>query len=171
MLLVLANTSAHSASSEEVPSDHNNYRALDEEVQELKQEVLELNRDLFLLEEELLFPSNTQVAVFVSVDVGTFFDLDSVEIQIDDQVVSHYLYTQREVDALHRGGVHRIYTGNIKTGQHELIALVVGKGPKGRSYKRGASLAFEKKLGPKYVELKILDRTSSHQPEFEFKEW
>ena len=49
---------------------------LDEEVQDLKAEVLNLNRELFLLEEELLFPANTQIAVFVSMDVGEFFALD-----------------------------------------------------------------------------------------------
>ena len=152
-------------------SNEPGFKSLDQQVQKLKQEVIELNRDLFVLEEELLFPSNTQIAVFVSVDVGTLFDIDSVQIRIDDEVVSNYLYTKREVDALHRGGVHRIYTGNLKAGEHELIALVVGRGPQGRDYRRGASLKFHKKLGPKYVELKVMDDARAHQPEFEFKEW
>jgi hypothetical protein len=146
-------------------------RSLDEEVQGLKQEVLELNRDLFLLEEELLFPSSTQLSVFVSVDIGSYFDLDSIEIKLDDKVVTNYLYTERERDALLRGGVHRIYTGNLKSGKHELVALVVGQGPRERDYRRGASIEFSKTLGPKYIELRILDDTHKQQPRFEFKEW
>jgi hypothetical protein len=142
-----------------------------EEVQTLKQQVLELNRDLFMLEEELLFPSNTQISVFVSMDVGEFFQLDSVQVKIDGKEVADYLYTQREVQALIRGGVQRIHMGNLRTGEHELVAFFTGKGPHGRDYKRGATATIEKGLGPKYVELKIVDQTSNFQPEFDIKEW
>lgn len=146
-------------------------KALDTQIQLLKKEVLEVNRDLYILEEELLFPSNTQVAVFVSVDVGDFFDLDSVQIKLNDKVVANYLYTKREVEALHRGGVQQIFMGNLPSGEHELIATFVGKGPHGRDYRRGANTKFEKGLGAKYVELKISDRTIKKQPDFIIKEW
>jgi hypothetical protein len=145
--------------------------SVDSEVQVLKDEVLDLNRELFLLEEELLFPANTQVAVFVSMDVGDFFDLDSVQLRIDDKPVSNYLYTEREVAALIRGGVHRIYLGNLKTGQHELTAVFTGRGPHERDYRRGATLKVEKGIGAKFVELRISDRESKQQPEFLVKEW
>jgi len=145
--------------------------SLDQEVQALKQEVLDLNRELFRLEEELLFPTSTQVALFLSMDVGTFFNLDSVQIKLDDKVVANYLYTEREVAALHRGGVHRIYTGNLRTGDHELVALFTGTGPKGRDYRRGTHLTFAKGIGPKYLELKIVDREAQQQAELLVKEW
>ena len=146
-------------------------QGVEENVQTLKQQVLELNRDLFMLEEELLFPSNTQVSVFVSMDVGEFFQLDSVQVKIDGKEVADYLYTQREVEALVRGGVQRIHIGNLRTGEHELVAFFTGKGPHGRDYKRGATLKIQKGLGPKYVELKIVDQTRNFQPEFDIKEW
>ena len=146
-------------------------RALDEQIQELKQSVVDLNRDLFVLEEELLFPANTQVAVFVSMDVGEFFGLDSVTLRIDNREVSNYLYTPREVAALVKGGVQRLYVGNLKAGTHELVALFSGKGPNERDYRRGASVKFEKGIGAKYLELKISDRLRSQQPEFEIKDW
>ncbi len=144
---------------------------LDENIQTLKQDVIALNRDLFILEEELLYPANTQLAVFVSLDVGEFFKLDSVQLKVDDKVVSNYLYTQREVDALHRGGIQRLYMGNLKAGEHELVAVYSGMGPKGRDYRRGASLVINKSLGAKYVEIKIVDNPSSEQPDFSIKEW
>jgi hypothetical protein len=146
-------------------------RGLDQEVQGLKKDVVDLNRELFVLEEELLFPANTQVAVFVSMDVGDFFALDSVTLKIDQKEVINYLYTPRETDALLKGGVHRLYLGNLKVGKHELVAFFSGKGPNERDYKRGATLKFEKGIGAKYLELKINDRQRRQQPEFEIKDW
>ena len=96
--------------------------ALDGEVQSLRRDVVDLNRDLFMLEEDLLFPASTQVAVFVSMDVGTFFALDSVQLKVDDKEVANYLYTEREQDALKRGGVQRLWLGNLKAGDHEVTA-------------------------------------------------
>ena len=147
------------------------FRTLDSDIQDMKQLLLELNRDLFLLEEELLFPANTQVAIFVSMDVGDFFDLDSVQLKLDDKDVSNYLYTTREVDALIRGGVHQLFLGNLRAGEHELVAIFTGAGPHERDYRRGASLTFEKGIGPKYIELTISDREQALQPEFVVREW
>jgi hypothetical protein len=146
-------------------------RSLDEDIQALKKDVVELNRDLFVLEEELLFPANTQVAVFLSMDVGTFFALDTVELRIDDKQVARYLYTPREAEALLKGGVQRLYLGNLRLGEHELVALFTGKGPNGLDYSRGAQLRFEKAIGAKYLELRITDRQRRMQPEFEIKDW
>jgi hypothetical protein len=147
------------------------YKGLDQQAQSLKQEVMELNRDLLALEEELLFPASTQVAVFVSMDIGSLFALDAVEVKLDDKVVAHYLYTQREIEALRRGGVHRLYLGNLRVGKHELVASFTGKGPHDRDYRRGTTLEFEKQTDPKYIELQISDVTRNLQPEFRVKEW
>lgn len=147
------------------------FKSLDQEVQSLKKEVLDLNRELFVLEEDLLFPANTQVAVFVSMDVGEFFALDSVTLKLDNKEVANYLYTEREAQALLKGGVHRVYIGNLKAGDHELLALFTGQGPHVRDYRRGATIKLTKSVGAKYVELKISDRAVKAQPEFIVKEW
>jgi len=152
-------------------ADRAEFRTLDEDVQGLKKQVLDLNRDLFLLEEELLFPSNTQTAVFVAMDVGEFFGLDSVELKIDNKAVANYLYTEREATALVKGGVQRLYIGNLKAGDHELVAVFTGGGPHTRDYRRATSIKFEKGIGPKYIELTISDKASKQQPEFVVKEW
>jgi hypothetical protein len=147
------------------------FKSVDQDVQSLKKELVGLNKDLFKLEEELLYPASTQVAVFLSVDVGTFFALDSVTLKLDDKEVANYLYTEREVQALHRGGIQRLYLGNLQTGSHELVAFFTGKGPHDRDYRRGATLSIDKAVGAKYVELKISDRVASLQPEFVVKVW
>ena len=144
---------------------------LDGRVQDVKSDVIKLNRDLLVLEEELLFPANTQVALFVSMDVGKMFELDSVQVKLDDKVVANYLYTPLEVQALHRGGVQRVWLGNLKTGDHEIVAFFTGKGPHDRDYKRGATVKFEKGTEAKYIELRIQDSTGKLQPEFDVKLW
>jgi hypothetical protein len=152
-------------------ADAGGTRALDQQIQDLKKDVIDLNKDLFVLEEELLFPANTQVAVFVSMDVGDFFALDSISLKVDNRDVANYLYTPREAAALIKGGVQRLYVGNLKAGPHELVALFNGKGPNDRYYRRGANLKFEKGVGAKYLELKITDHARAQQPEFEIKDW
>lgn len=151
--------------------DTANLKTVDQDVQALKQQLIELNRDLFKLEEELLYPASTQVAVFLSVDVGTFFALDSVTLKVDDKEVANYLYTDREVQALHRGGVQKLYLGNLKAGSHEIVAFFTGKGPHERDYRRGTTLKVDKTVGAKYVELRISDREASLQPEFVVRQW
>ncbi len=144
---------------------------LDGRIQDVKMDVIKINRDLLVLEEELLFPANTQVALFVSMDVGKLFELDSVQVKLDDKVVASYLYTPLEVQALHRGGVQRVFLGNLRTGNHELVAFFTGKGPHERDYKRGATVKFDKGTDPKYIELRIQDSMGKMQPEFDVKVW
>ena len=145
--------------------------SLDARVQDVKSDVIRLNRDLLVLEEELLFPANTQVAVFVSMDVGKMFELGSVQVKLDDKIVANYLYTPLEVKALHRGGVQRVYLGNLKAGEHAIDAFFTGRGPHTRDYKRGVTLKFDKGTEPKYIELQIKDSGGKLQPEFEVKVW
>jgi hypothetical protein len=159
------------AADADAAESRDKFRQLDQDVQTLKKEVLDLNRDLFLLEEELLFPANSQVAFFISMDVGEYFELDSISLKIDGKEVANYLYTEREVGALLRGGVHRVHMANLKTGDHELVAIFTGAGPHTRDYRRGATMNFNKGTGAKYLELEITDRVQKQQPEFVIKEW
>lgn len=145
--------------------------SLDSRAQALKDQVIRLNRDLLVLEEELLFPASTQVALFVSMDVGKLFALDSVQIKLDDKLVANYLYTPLEVTALHRGGVQRVFMGNLRAGEHEITAFFTGQGPHERNYKRATTLRFEKGGEPQYIELRIKDAMGKLQPEFDVKVW
>jgi hypothetical protein len=160
-----ASAPAGAASAIEAP------QALDQRVEAVKAEVIRLNRDLLVLEEELLFPASTQVAVFVSMDVGKMFELDSLQLKLDDKLVASHLYSPLEVQALHRGGMQRVYLGNLKSGTHEVVAFFTGKGPHFRDYKRAATIKFEKGADPSYIELRIVDSTAKLQPEFDVKVW
>ncbi len=126
-------------------------RSLDEQVQEIKSDVLEIAAELRGLEERLLYPSNTQVAVFVSLEEGETFRLDSVRIEIDGELVAHHIYSFKELEALQKGGVQRIYTGNVATGEHQLQVSVAGKLESGGDLSGTESFSFSKEVEPKLV--------------------
>jgi hypothetical protein len=140
--------------------------ALASQMEGIKRDLVELKRDLVVLEEDLLYPASSQVAVFLSMDVGEFFALDSVTLKLNGKDVTHYLYTEKQTDALFRGGVQRLYVGNVKQGENQLTAFFTGRGPEGRDYSRAATVTFEKSFEPSFVELKISDSTAKYQPEF-----
>jgi hypothetical protein len=171
LLALLLSSHTVVAASAETKAPAASQQNLDKGIQDLKKEVLQLNRDLFLLEEDLLFPANTQFSVFVSIDAGNLFALDSVQLQIDGKVVANYLYTERELQALRRGGIQRLYIGNLASGKHELVAFFTGTGPSKRDYRRGTTLEFEKTTDPEFVELKIIDNKTKEQPDFKVKVW
>jgi len=145
--------------------------SLDADIEALKKEVLSLNRDLFILEEDLLFPANTQFSVFLSMNSGVFFSLDSVQLKIDDKNIANHLYTERELAALKRGGVQRLHIGNLSSGEHEIVAIFVGIGPSGRDYRRGVSIVIDKSSEPQFVEFMISDDTAKEQPSFDARIW
>ena len=151
--------------------DNERAKSLDEQVEALKKEVISINRELFILEEELLFPTNTQTFIFLSMEGDTYFSLDSVQLTIDGKIVSNYLYTDRELAALARGGVQKLHVENLKKGEHEVVVIFIGTGPNGRDYRRGASYIFVKDFEPKYIELKIAESQEKNQPRFSVKEW
>jgi hypothetical protein len=127
-------------------------KGLDEQVQEIKSDVLSIVNQL---EEKLLYPSNTQVAVFVSLAEGETFRLDSVEIQLDGKPVAHHLYTFNELEAFQKGGVQRIYTGNIRTGEHNLQVSAIGKSSGGADFRNTNNFKVNKDVGPKIVEISL----------------
>lgn len=140
--------------------------SVQEQLQQLKKEVIALNRDLFILEEDLLFPSSTQVVVYLSMDVGSYFALDSVEVKLDGKTVTHYLYTEKQQAALVKGGVQKLHLANLAQGEHEISAFFIGQGPHEREYTRATSLVFTKSADAKLLELRIVDSTAKQQPEF-----
>jgi hypothetical protein len=130
-------------------------KGLDEQVQEIKSDVLAIAAELSQLEEKLLYPSNTQVAVFVSLAGGETFRLDSVEIRLDGTPVAHHLYTFKELEALQNGGVQRIYTGNVRSGAHDLQVSVIGKTGGGADFQKTERFTVNKDVGPRIVEISL----------------
>jgi len=144
---------------------------LDAEIEELKTEVVELNRELFDLEEQLLYPATTSFAVFVSMDDVDDFDLNSVKLNLDQQDVTSHLYSKEQVAALKRGGIQKIYMGNLKPGVHKLTAEILGKDRDGRGVKKIVVADFGKARSSKYLEVKISHNPKQSKPDFAIVEW
>ncbi len=154
-----------------LPEEIEDNRTTAEKLEDLKSEVLAVNRDLFILEEDLLFPASTQLALYFSVDVGKFFSLDNIKVKIDDEQVSHYLYTDKDIKALHRGAIQKLHLDNISTGEHELVAILIGQGPRNREYRKAVSFTFEKGTEAKALEIQLRDDTGKLQPKLSVVEW
>jgi hypothetical protein len=141
------------AYAEEVSKEQ--IKGLDEQVQEIKSDVLSIAAELNQLEEKLLYPSHTQVAVFVSLADNETIRLDSVDIELGGKIVAHHLYTFKELEALRKGGVQRIYTGNLRTGEHEMQVTLRGKSEGGDDIQRTESFKVHKDVGPTFVEVSL----------------
>jgi len=152
-LLGLAGTSSWAESKDQ--KDQKEMRGLDEQVQEVKSDVLAISSELSLLEEKLLYPSGTQVAVFVALAAGDTMRLDAVRLQVDGQLVTHYIYSFKELEALRKGGVQRVYVGNVSTGNHQLDVVVDGKLEGGADFSRTEHFTFSKDVKPKLVALTL----------------
>ncbi len=151
-------------SQEEIPSDQRQMRGLDEQIQEIKSDALRMSAELSQLEEKLLYPSGTQVAIFVALAKGDTMRLDAVRLQIDGQLVAHYIYSAKELKALRKGGVQRIYVGNVATGDHKLDVLVDGKLEDGADFSRTGQFTFRKEVKPRLVGLTLAGPRSGNTP-------
>jgi hypothetical protein len=170
-LLIISFLSHSDTGAEEAGAPRKEIESLDGQVQKLKEEILDLNTLLFRLQEDLLFPEDSSVVVFLAIDGGNYFGLDSVKLNLDDKLVSSYLYTDREVGALKKGGIQRLYMGNVKSGEHQLVAVFTGKGPQEKDYKRAETVRFSKGDGASFIKIIIKDSTQKEQPEFVHETW
>ncbi|MFQ5993814.1 MAG: tetratricopeptide repeat protein [Acidiferrobacterales bacterium] len=142
-----------------------NFRSLDGTTQLLKKEVLRVNRDLLILSEALTYPTETRITVSLSIDGNSPVLLDAAELRINDQLIARHRYSEVEAKALLRGGVHRLYTGNLSEGEHDLAVSLKGRTAKGRPYGQSASMIVNKRAGPKRVEMAIVKPLGMRQPE------
>ena len=124
-------------------------KSLDGQVQEIKSDVLNIASELSNLEERLLYPSNTQLSIFVAMADDEEFRLDAVKIEINGVLATHHIYSFNELEALQKGGVQRAYTGNVTTGNHEMLVTVIGKQENGKDFTASSSFAFAKGVKPK----------------------
>ena len=155
ILLLLALTGGLSGASVAQELSGSEIRSLDGQVQEIKSDVLNIASELNNLEERLLYPSNTQVSVFVALAPEETFRLDAVQVTIDGELATHHIYSFKELEALQKGGVQRIYTGNVTTGAHNVDVTMVGKLKNGNDFAETSSFEFLKDVKPKALGLTL----------------
>ncbi len=146
-------------------------RSLDGQVQEIKSDVLSIASELDNLEERLLYPSNTQVALFVALAEGETFRLDAVQVEIDGELATHHIYSYKELEALQKGGVQRVYTGNVPTGDHQLTVTVMGKLKNGQDLNQSDSFVFAKGVEPKSLGITLSRPGSATSSGIQVGDW
>ncbi len=163
--LAIGNTTANTIEPQ------NELEALSENIQNLKQEVVTLNKDLRALEEKLLFPSSSKYTFFLTVERGKFFSVESIKIKLNGTQVTSHLYDDISRQALSRGGVQKLYTTNLSEGEHTVIVFFTGLGPNNTPFKRASEVTLNKRSGEGYMEISIQDNGDIQEPEFLLKQW
>lgn len=148
-----------------------NLNAIVSEAEKIKQEIIKINQDLYRFQESLLYPANTQLAIFLSYAENSSFVLDSIEITLDGQLVSSALYRETEVEALKKGGIQRVYLGSLSDGKHKLSMQFNGQGQNDRYFRRKKILSFIKEEKARYIQLIVSDNNSTGEPVFKVKQW
>lgn len=153
-----------------VPANEN-LNAIVNEAEKIKQDIIKINQDLYRFQESLLYPANTQLAIFLSYAENSAFVLDSIEIILDDQLVSSALYRETEIQALKKGGIQRVYLGSLSDGKHKLSMQFNGQGQNDRYFRRKKILSFVKEEKARYIQLIVSDNNSTGEPIFKVKQW
>ena len=168
LLMLVSSWSIGTANAQDISGDE--MRSLDGQVQEIKSDVLDIASELGNLEERLLYPSNTQVALFVAMAEDQSFRLDAVQIEINGEMATHHIYSFQELEALRKGGVQKVYTGNITTGNHDLRVTMLGKLENGKDFNQSQSFSFDKQVEPKSLGI-VLAGPGSGQSGIQIGDW
>jgi hypothetical protein len=142
---------------------------LDADSQAFKREALELERELRQLETRRLYPAASRLEVFVATDIGAFFKLETLRVELDGKTIAEHRYSDAESAALTRGAAQQLHVGNTSPGPHQLLAVFTGRGPEGRRYRRGASVDFTHAGQPSRIDLRVIDGEGPQQPAFSAK--
>lgn len=151
--------------------DPEKVRKLNKAVVALKEDIVDLNRELYQFEERLLYPVETQIAVFLALAPDTKFSLDSIELKLNDTLISSYLYQEKEISALKSGGIQRLYVGSLSDGKHKLSASFNGQGANSRYFRRKKAMKFQKGQKAKYIQLVVSEDKRTGEPLFKVRQW
>ncbi len=168
ILTIIYCPSALTADNITAPQD---FKKLDEKVQTIKKNIIKLGHDFNLLEEGLSSITGKDLTVYVALELDGEFGLQAIELTLNGKFASRYEFTQSVLNGLLAGGVKRIYSAKLPSGDYTLQATLVGKVGKRLNYTNSVTLDFEKNENPKTIELKITNIREKFLPEFAVNEW
>ncbi|WP_338354904.1 AraC family transcriptional regulator [Marinobacter flavimaris] len=144
---------------------------LDEELERLSAEVASHSERVFALEQKVLHPANTRLAVFLTLQSRDALDLDSVELFVNGQPVASHLYSDRERTSLERGGIQQLFTGNLENGEHELKTVITARSADDDFVRRESTHKFRKRPGVLRLQMSLEARAPDYEPRVSFVEW
>ncbi len=123
------------------------------------------------LQEILLNPDASQLAVLLSVNSPTTLTLNSVSIFLDKKEIKTYLYSERESQALLKNAMQKIYVGKLSEGEHTIKAQLSAIDENKLSHTISSSSKFTKTTVTTYVELDISKTEQQELPILNIKIW
>lgn len=154
-ILLTALLTAPLASSQAQELSNDDIRSLDDQVQDAKSVALSIAAELNILEERLLYPSGTQVSIYLSVARQADIQPSAVAIHINGEPVTNHIYSVKELEALQKGGVQKLYVGNVVEGRHELRVTITGALVDGTDFAETGQHMFTKDVEPKALSIRL----------------
>lgn len=145
--------------------------ALDDEIAALKAEVSAHSNEIFELEQKVLHPVDTRLAVFLTLANPDGLDLDSVELFVNGKPVATHHYSIRERSSLEQGGIQQLFTGNLANGSHELKAIITARAANDRFVRRESFHRFQKRPGALRLQVGLEAKAPDFEPRVSFAEW
>lgn len=136
------------------------------ELESLRQQTIELNRDFDIFEEN----NSSPLVIYFSINADQKFRIQSLRVMLDGQLLKQLEYDDASRKALQAGGAQLVYGGSAAPGKHELIAYYVSD----REYQGGKSQIIHKQDKTQYLEVIIQKQNTKKsrlQPELIIKEW
>jgi hypothetical protein len=118
----------------------------------------------------MLYPDANQLAVYLSVDSGERFTISQVKLRVNAREMALIQYDDIQMDAFNRGGIERIFIGNIEVGDHTVTAIISGEANNGQKMKRAVSQQFSKSANANVLELSVSYNRKLRQPQFNLEE-
>jgi hypothetical protein len=154
-----------------MPTEVDSFQELDAEVEQVLGEVLSLGADMVILQAAREMSPRTQLLVLVSITPSAIFQLEAVQLLIDENTAMYHQYTRTELEAMAQGGSHRLFLDDVPAGRRQITAVMFGRVPKGPDYQRKASYTIVSGIGRRVLELNITAGKKQTFPELAIKEW
>lgn len=169
-LMACVTTLAFAAESSNVEQAKHQQPLIYQTIQNAKQTVLELNKDLYQLEKDLLNPPTVRAQLFVSQAPDLSMTLSDIAIEVDNVNPITHLYSSEQRQALVQGAIQPLPEFALAAGLHELTLTLRGR-IKDELITHTLTHSVRKRGQPLLVEIAIVSVNEQKQPVIEFRTW
>jgi hypothetical protein len=149
-------------------------QAVDQNIQQIKQQALDVEQQALAAEEDFLYPVRTRVNIYVGVLIPGMLIKD-MTISVDGGAPVHYAYNEKESQVLQDGGLQRVLRINAEPGSHQIRAQFVAQYSDAKAgdppFTGSLSASFDKTERTADIELALLREGFLTPPELRLKDW
>lgn len=141
-----------------------NNQSIANKIEVLKQQAVLLHKDLAQLERDLVYPTTTQIAIYVSKKLTKDITIGSINLSIDGQDVASHIYTLEQNNALKLGGMQRLFMGNVAVGEHHFKITLKGIDSQNDITTIEGTAAYYKNAQPLSINVNLFDENGTKEP-------